>query len=96
MRIDNLFQGIRHTVSIYTFETIDKGYIILSGIRILLPFQINTSLILHEWIELAWLIYWQRAFRTMRKEGCYSPHRGALHNLCHLNIDIETTLEKCT
>ena len=48
MGVDNLFQGIHHTVSVYSFEAIDKRKVILRGIRILLPFQIKSSLVLHQ------------------------------------------------
>ena len=95
MRIDNQFQCIYHLVRIYSFESIDKRNVILCGIRILLPFQIKASLVLHQRVIIASLIDRRRAIRSMRKEGCYCSHRGAFHDLCHLNVYFEMTLEKC-
>ena len=96
MRVNNLFQGIHQTIWIYSFEAIDKRNIILSGIRILFPFQINTSLVFHQRVRSTSFKDWQRTIRSLRKHRSYSSDRGEFHDLCHLDIDSEMALEKCT
>ena len=96
MCVDNLFQCIYQSIRIYSFQAIDKRNVILSGIRILFPFKIESQLVLHQRVKSASLIGRLKVVRRLRKEGCDSPHCGAFHDLNHLDIDLETTLEKCT
>ena len=95
MCIERLTKSLHQLVGIYITERINKRNVILGRVWILRPFKIDSPLILHQRIRVAWLIDRETTIRRFGKQGCYSPDSWMFHNLIHLDMDIETALEKC-